>query len=202
MLFPEFPVVSSAPNYFPALTFFASEPFLRPVKGRDSLDRNVSEASLSRFFGVSIIHNEIMTEYGVICPRIEVYPELNIAASVATATSAFTRTNATRRKSIIPQVGEAEVKDVPLMDEDGRSILPRSQKSRGKDLLIRADLSEEMGAKLYPYIIRIFYGKAAVDRMHEEISKHGHTVGTSILEDTNVTRSILQADVDVEEGSL
>lgn len=168
----------------------------------DSLDSKVTAGNLSRFFGVSIIHNDIVTEYGVVCPRIEVYPELNISATVTATTFTSTHDNATRRTSIISPGGAVEVEDVPLMGEDGKPILPRSQKSRGKDLLIRADLSEEMGAKLYSYIIRIFYGKAAVDRMHTQISKHGDTAGFPVLDDTNETLSTLQVNVDLEEGSL
>ena len=55
-----------------------------------------------------------------------------------------------------------------ILKPNEKMTLPENMRARGQNILFRALLDEFVAGQLYVFVVRLLYGKAAVDAIHEQ----------------------------------
>ena len=72
--------------------------------------------------------------------------------------------------------------EFPLFDANKDPLVPQSATIKGRAVLIRDDLTEDVAGRLYTFMFRLLYGTAAVERMLKKTNSLAENV--AFVQDT------------------
>ena len=72
--------------------------------------------------------------------------------------------------------------EFPLFDANKDPLVPQSATIKGRTVLIRNDLTEEVAGRLYTFAFRLLYGTAVVERMLKKTNSLAENV--AFVQDT------------------